>query len=1033
MLIRMISLTLLVGLPAVSGGQPDAPREGPPPATAADLKPFTMAVVDAGTGEPVTKFSYTVGYEAPGRVGWHERARDLRLLSAMNDVSGIPTTGKNLIILAVVQDVLHFRIFDGHGAMVVDTDEGKRRAELTGEIEDLKLLLEKLWPPHGLTNIEKDQVVTAITSIVGHAFKDDLQPVESPSGTFIVQTPPACLLFVRVWWRELEAGSNNFHEFVVRSTDNLRRAVVKLKRGATVHGTVRDAATGRPIAGATVSPNVPLSIIIGGIGEGQATSDKDGHYQLRGVRLESGVEADHPNYRRQDVVLDGKQQDKSLFDVNLLPLDSVTLQGTVRDASGQPLEACTVIPRSRMVWPGPVRDANGEVLEGVTLYDSEKRVQTTREGTYSLHLSVGGHEYSNLPDLLYSKRGYVTREVPSDEVAKDALAVVLERQVSLEGQVLGPDGQPVKGYTVRAGTAAKSLESVRSKYVERIVADAAGRFQLRLDREGKTWVGVRAAGHASSKVLTDVPPGGGYLVVRLEPGAAVTGKVLAPPGRLSRVLRARLVPRWNRSDGREFSSPSEIEDWIALTTNVAADGTLRFDHVRPDRYTLELHGPGVTPRQLALDVPGGGLDLGQIRLAGRPGRGRIHGRVFKSKDRGGGPWRFATGEIASRSGAYRHNIPFMSDEEGWFSVEGVPAGRVSLGFLNIMSDVIEVDTQDVEVSENQTTEMRLLGPAGSRSLAVELRIGDGSKAQCRSGSPLADQPRAVDVAEPGSTLPPQPERLPLASPQLSPSSNPTSNPLTALEPSYRVELIPLSGRPLSSVRSDWVEFDSLDQLVLPDVSPGAYRLRVVGRFDLSNSGTEAIFERDITAPTDAKPVKVSLGAGSIKGRFLGAGDFAGGSIEVIAVARGEQGVTRRTRCNIDGNFCVRYLDAGTYTLFAHFPKGSWCRVDNLTVASNVIDIGERRLVGGATVRGSISFRRPCPPPDEVMATGPSQVSLEPFKLDSGVDQFELGGLWPGRWTLTARGDGQVLATAQTEVSGTEKVGIELAAATEQQP
>ena len=51
-----------------------------------------------------------------------------------------------------------------------------------------------------------------------------------------------------------------------------------------------------------------------------------------------------------------------------------------------------------------MRDANGEVLEGVTLYDSEKRVQTTREGTYSLHLSVGGHEYSNLPDLLYSKR-----------------------------------------------------------------------------------------------------------------------------------------------------------------------------------------------------------------------------------------------------------------------------------------------------------------------------------------------------------------------------------------------------------------------------------------------------------------------------------------------------------------------------------------------------------------------------------------------------------------------------------------------------
>ena len=144
-------------------------------------------------------------------------------------------------------------------------------------------------------------------------------------------------------------------------------------------------------------------------------------------------------------------------------------------------------------------------------------------------------------------------------------------------------------------------------------------------------------------------------------------------------------------------------------------------------------------------------------------------------------------------------------------------------------------------------------------------------------------------------------------------------------------------------------------------------------------------------------------------------------------------MTRRTRCNIDGNFCVRIPGRRDLHALRPFLQGSWCRVDNLTVASNVIDIGERRLVGGATVRGSISFRRPCPPPDEVMATGPSQVSLEPFRLDSGLDQFELGGVWPGRWTLTARGDGQVLATAQTEVSGTEKVGIELAAATEQQP
>ena len=60
---------------------------------------------------------------------------DLRLMSSLNDVSGIPTKGKNLIIVAAVNNVLHFRIFDGDGKEVVDTDE-KRLAEQTRQIED---------------------------------------------------------------------------------------------------------------------------------------------------------------------------------------------------------------------------------------------------------------------------------------------------------------------------------------------------------------------------------------------------------------------------------------------------------------------------------------------------------------------------------------------------------------------------------------------------------------------------------------------------------------------------------------------------------------------------------------------------------------------------------------------------------------------------------------------------------------------------------------------------------------------------------
>ena len=96
---------------------------------------------------------------------------DLRLMSSLNDVSGIPTEGKNLIIVAAVNNVLHFRIFDDDGKVVVDTDE-KRLTEQVRQIEDLRERLKSLWPPYELTTIDKGRVITAVTSIVDHTHVD---------------------------------------------------------------------------------------------------------------------------------------------------------------------------------------------------------------------------------------------------------------------------------------------------------------------------------------------------------------------------------------------------------------------------------------------------------------------------------------------------------------------------------------------------------------------------------------------------------------------------------------------------------------------------------------------------------------------------------------------------------------------------------------------------------------------------------------------------------------------------------------------
>jgi hypothetical protein len=82
--------------------------------------------------------------------------------------ASIPTKGKNLIIIATVDNVLNFRIFDSDGNKVVDTDEQKLPHQ-TLQIKHLREQLESLWSLRELTRGDKDRAITAVTAIVGHA------------------------------------------------------------------------------------------------------------------------------------------------------------------------------------------------------------------------------------------------------------------------------------------------------------------------------------------------------------------------------------------------------------------------------------------------------------------------------------------------------------------------------------------------------------------------------------------------------------------------------------------------------------------------------------------------------------------------------------------------------------------------------------------------------------------------------------------------------------------------------------------------
>ena len=146
----------------VAGGLPDElTTDGKPWALKDDLKGV------------VPKYKAPIRYGREVSVG-HVRVSalvrlngvDLRLMPPMGEVSGIPTADKNLVIVVKVGDVLHFRIFDGDGKVLVDTDETRLTAA-AGPVADLKKQLENLWPPYQPTEGEKDHVITAVASIVG--------------------------------------------------------------------------------------------------------------------------------------------------------------------------------------------------------------------------------------------------------------------------------------------------------------------------------------------------------------------------------------------------------------------------------------------------------------------------------------------------------------------------------------------------------------------------------------------------------------------------------------------------------------------------------------------------------------------------------------------------------------------------------------------------------------------------------------------------------------------------------------------------
>jgi hypothetical protein len=101
-------------------------------------------------------------------------AGELRLMPNVNDLNALPPAGKRLFIVADVDHVLHLRMFDLEGKMVLDSDA--KRFTSTW-VEYLQQLVPTLWPPYKLTEIEKISIINAVRNLAGRSVADEMRRV----------------------------------------------------------------------------------------------------------------------------------------------------------------------------------------------------------------------------------------------------------------------------------------------------------------------------------------------------------------------------------------------------------------------------------------------------------------------------------------------------------------------------------------------------------------------------------------------------------------------------------------------------------------------------------------------------------------------------------------------------------------------------------------------------------------------------------------------------------------------------------------
>jgi len=791
----------------------------------------------------------------------------------------------------------------------------------------------------------------------------------SSQGQFQVQVPRSCQLHVTVRVR----GYCNFwgyeeitKPYLIRSQEEHPRVQLRITRGWTVRGVVRDAETDAPVVGAKVRPQVFAAPAVVPDWRRWATTDRLGKFELLGIMPGSDdVLVEHPRYEGKHVRFPqepkGEEADVSL-DVSLRRVPGGRVSGRVTDREGIP-------------------------LPGVKVSDSDRAsAESGAQGRFVLEYVRGATPGTQFA-LTASKKGFFEE---SRHFLGDDVTLALWPLPKWTGQVLSAEGLPVKQFRVLL---APLDDSDVEQIIVRDCAEAEGRFTLDFEQPGPHWLAIQAEGYAAWEKTIKVGKEPQSLDVRLERGVTVAGQVCGPLRR-PREAQAVLVPEESSRGSVIYSTADVVDEAMQgvaeRKTTLDNDGKFQIENIRPGIYELQISGSGITASQLWIRVADDDINIGSLKLRGT---GRIVGQVTEPDDGPSpSPWPFVRGQI------YCWPVPgqaeFITDEDGRFTVEDAPVGRVRVAISYMATaDMGGCHSREAQVVEGRETQLWFAPPPGAPDVPLEFVVGDGSDAHRLAGLGLRES-----------------------------RPKPQDDSLLGEDTHVDIELLPPKDAAAAIPRtpSCLLEHPGVTTCTIRAVPKGRYCLRVAPWLNAYSTSNEPLFERDLevadTTP-HAPPIRIRLNPASLIGRVE-----HGDENTCVYVVSQKQKQPLQFEDLFGDIWAFRFLADGKYTVLARDPERGWARADNLPVAAgNITDVGTLRLSPGGAIQCQITM-----PPGHKVPGG--VVARDLHGIEIRESSYTIPNLWPGQWTvrLFDRNGDNVLATGKATLAGAKTVVCDLA-------